>query len=1133
MARIRATGEAVEETSYYGQMESLLNSVGQQLQTKVLCVLTTRNRGAGVPDGGLFISSRAVEQAGRQALAGRVPERGVMEVKGPGKDVLRIASTAQVGKYLKRYGKVLVTTYREFVLVGLDEDGAATMGEKFSLAPSEDAFWALCLAAREIPADRESQFEDYLKRVMLGDAPLSQPADLAWFLAAYAREGRRRLESVDDLTALSSLRSALEESLGLRFEGKEGEAFFRSALIQTLFYGVFAAWVVWSENEPVNSSNHFSWKLAQWTLKVPMVRVLFQHLTIPANLPIGLDEVLDWTEDALDRVDRGLFFRDFESGKAVQYFYEPFLEEYDPEMRKELGVWYTPPEVVRYMVARVHESLKSDLGLEKGIADENVHILDPCTGTGSFLVETIELVARALEEEHGDSLVAQEAKAAALKRVHGFELLPAPFVIAHLNVGLALERLGAPLGSNERAGIYLTNALTGWGAEEQPKLPIPEFQEERDAASGVKQNEPILVVIGNPPYNGLAGVKGQDENALVEPYRKGLNEKWDITKNKLNDLYVRFFRIAERRIAERTGKGIICYISNFSWLGDPSAVVMRQRLAGAFDKIYIDNLNGDSRETHKKTPEGLKDPSVFSTKLNSSGIQVGTAVSLLVRNESHDEKTVQVYYRDFWGVSKRSDLEASLSDASNAPEYAPLTPTKENWYRLRRWSARQGYEQWPALPDLARMDPMLGLNENRGEALVSMNRDELAERMHSFLDPDVGLADIGSRARALTQTWAGYNPQKVRDRLLADSPYDESRITRFCVKPLDIRWAYVDTTVGLWNRSRPELVEAAKLGSEFLLLRRRAPRALDGAAFLHSRRLIDQHVMHRHAYVIPFYIANEAARSAHQDENSIAMFDLPLVQPWRPNLSDLALEYLDQVGVGDVHESQASAQLIWQHALAIGYSPLYLEENADAIHNNWPRVPLPGSSDQLLRSAELGKRMAHLLDVESGISTSSLAVSSRTVGRIVRTEGGQIRPESGDLAVTAGWASEQKREYNSGAASRIVMPGQGNVVGRERTEAEVEALADGDIELLGDAVVDVFLNDHVYWSGVPQAVWDYKIGGFAVLRKWLSYRDKKILGRDLTVAEVREFTRICERLTEIVLLAPRLDENYIEVVESQ
>lgn len=1138
LSSIHRTGEAVEETSYYGQLEKLLNAVGAGLSPKILCVLTTRNRGAGVPDGGLFEATSAVELAGRNAMVARAPERGVMEVKGPGKNVRTVARTQQVRKYLKRYGKVLVTTYREFLLVDLGPNGEPVEKELFSLAADEDTFWTLCGKAKDVELDEQTAFVDFLRRALLGDAPLSQPADLAWFLAAYAREARDRLDQADEehLEALETLRGALEDALGLRFEGEHGEAFFRSALVQTLFYGVFAAWVVWSEQQPEDSKERFKWTAAQWTLNVPMVRVLFQQLATPATLPVGLDEVLNWTDDVLARVNRKLFFASFEAGRAVQYFYEPFLQAYDPDLRRELGVWYTPPEVVRYMVGRVHEVLKNDLGLPLGLADENVHVLDPCTGTGSFLVETIETIARVLEEEHGDGLVAQDVKAAAMSRVHGFELLPAPFVVAHLQVGLALDRLGAPLDARggERAKVYLTNALTGWGqGEEHPKLPFPEFEEEREAAENVKRTEPILVVLGNPPYNGFAGVSGREEGGLVEPYKRGLTERWDVTKNKLDDLYVRFFRVAERRIAEQTGKGIICFISNFSWLGDPSAVVMRQRLVREFDNVYIDNLNGDSRETGKHTPDGLNDPSIFSTKLNPNGIQVGTAVSLLVRTEEHDDKCINGRYRDFWGVEKRQLLEAAATDPDVAPQYEPLLPSAENWFRLRRWAPRQGYEGWPSIPDLAAEDPLLGLNENRGEALISHARKTLVDRMSHYLDAEHSLESLDERAHSLTQTWSGFKPAKVRQRLLKESGFDEGKVVRFCVKPYDLRWAYVDTTAGLWNRSRPELVDAASLGSDFLLLRRRAPRALDGAAFLLSRCLIDQHVMHKDAYVIPFWLAAEKQQEADGQLFSLAA-STEGAPAWRPNLSKRARTYLAQLGVDDVNTSQASAQLLWQHILSIGYSPLYLEENDDAIRNDWPRVPLPSSLADLLSSARVGERIADLLDVETSVRGVDSAVLSRlrNVARIERLDGEALAVNDGDLAVTTGWGVEQRREQNSGAVSRIVMPGRGRMELRERKEAEREGLDEEQLRLLGDEVIDVYINDRVCWRGVPEAAWDFKVGGFQVLRKWLSYRDRSILGRDLTVAEVRQFTSICRRLTELALLGPHLDANYIAATES-
>jgi hypothetical protein len=190
------------------------------------------------------------------------------------------------------------------------------------------------------------------KRAMLTGAPLSAPQDVAWFLASYARDARARIEAVD-LPALAAVREALEEALGMKFSGDSGEHFFRSTLVQTIFYGVFSAWVLWHRQRP-GRTDEFNWHEAEWSLHVPFIRTLYHQVASPDRLgPLGLVEVLDWAAAALGRVDRPAFFEKFHDEHAVQYFYEPFLEAFDPELRKELGVWYTPPEIVKYQVARV------------------------------------------------------------------------------------------------------------------------------------------------------------------------------------------------------------------------------------------------------------------------------------------------------------------------------------------------------------------------------------------------------------------------------------------------------------------------------------------------------------------------------------------------------------------------------------------------------------------------------------------------------------------------------------------------------------------------------------------------------------------------------------------------------------
>ena len=294
------------------------------------------------------------------------------------------------------------------------------------------------------------------------------------------------------MPALTVVREALEEALGIRFEGEKGEHFFRSTLVQTLFYGIFSAWVLWSrDHAPDDRAARFDWKGSAWTLQVPVIRALFEQVATPGKLePLRLVEVLDWAAAALNRVDRAAFFSRFEETHAVQYFYEPFLEAFDPELRKELGVWYTPPEVVQYMVARVDTVLREELDIADGLADPRVYVLDPCCGTGTYLLEVLERIALTLDERGGDALNTDDLKRAAMTRVFGFEIMPAPFVIAHLQLGLFLQHAGAPFSEHagERAAL-----LTGSCALRVSASTISRFT--YLCGSNPRQIPPIAAVI--------------------------------------------------------------------------------------------------------------------------------------------------------------------------------------------------------------------------------------------------------------------------------------------------------------------------------------------------------------------------------------------------------------------------------------------------------------------------------------------------------------------------------------------------------------------------------------------------------------------------------------------------------------
>ena len=334
LCRIRATGGGTGELSYYPPLSNLLNAVGISLRPKVHCVSQLAQQGAGHPDFGLYAAKQVSKGQPKQ---GQLPEGGVVEVKAASDDAWLTADSAQVSRYWQRYRLVLVTNTRDFVLLGEDPQGNPARLETIRLADSTADFEARLQDPRAFANSVGPALAEYLGRALSHRATLAEPRDLARLLASYARDGLTRVEASGDAPSLSAVRAALEEALGVRFEGERGAAFFRSTLVQTLFYGVFSAWVLWSRQTPA-PTGPFDWRTSVWHLRSPIMQALFQQVTSPGQLQsLDLVEVLDWTAAALDRVDREAFFARFNEGEAVPYFYEPFLEAFDPPCASSLA----------------------------------------------------------------------------------------------------------------------------------------------------------------------------------------------------------------------------------------------------------------------------------------------------------------------------------------------------------------------------------------------------------------------------------------------------------------------------------------------------------------------------------------------------------------------------------------------------------------------------------------------------------------------------------------------------------------------------------------------------------------------------------------------------------------------------
>ncbi|MEX0974656.1 MAG: type ISP restriction/modification enzyme [Bacillota bacterium] len=1130
MHEIRATGAVVPETAYYPALSMLFDEVGESLQPKVKCFVGLRNQGAGFPDAGLFTVDQ-IQQVTGGVQSGQIPARGVIEVKSIDDDAWVTADGPQVTRYWGRYNKVLVTNYRDFVLVCTGRDGTARKLETFRIAADSGDFVRKCAASRRSASEIGEAFVDYLRRVLVQNAPLSDPKDVAWFLAYYARQALSHIEAVGSVS-LKQMREQLEEALGITFDDKQGSRFFRSSLVQTLFYGIFSAWVLWSRK--ADRESEFRWREATWSMRVPMITALFEQIATRSNLEMfRLVELLDLTGDVLNRVDRAAFFSHFEESLAVQYFYEPFLRAFDPTLRKELGVWYTPPEIVKYMVSRVDDVLRSHLGVADGLADPSVYVLDPCCGTGTYLLEVLRKVEQTFRDKGEESVAAAEMKRMATSRLFGFEIMPAPFVVAHLQLALMLQNLGVPLTRDERAGVYLTNSLTRWtdvGTKDGPLL-IPELEQEREKADSVKQHLPILVVIGNPPYNAFAGTSSAKENGAVEIYKEHLEDEWNVKKYNLDDLYVRFFRLAERRISEMTGRGVVCYVSNHSWVSDLSFVVMRKHLMNSFDHFWIDELHGD-RKISERGPDGKTSQTVFAVSGFSPGIQQGVAISLWVKGGAKREEP-QVHYRDDVNASsageRRKDLLESLKDPHFQEHYANASPDSSNFYSLKPVDASRAYRSWLGIPELFG-SKSLGLLEKRQGALVDTERAGLEQRMKRYLDSSIAFDTIAAEIPGLGTSASRFDPEATRKRLIAKDPTERGEIRRYFARPLDYRWCFYSTVRPLWNEPRPAYYQESWTGNYALVTRRTATADPEGVPFYFTPAIGSEHALRTDAWYIPLMVT-DGTPSPETERQRVAVPDLPGVAPSRvANLTARARAYLKGLGVSSF-DTPTNAELIPLHVLAIGFTPAYLRENAAPLRLDWPRIPLPSSLEALTKSVRLGRQVAELLDMDhplEGVTTGRILDEFRTMAAPVRPDGRSINLDVGDLVLNAGWGVQRNNAVSAGRGrviERAYEPSE--LVSMEKGLKARGILLDEGLRLLGNTTCDIYLNENACWRNIPQRVWSFVLGGYQVIRVWLSYREFSVSGRSLTLDEVRTVTHMARRLARIVLLEPALDENYV------
>jgi predicted helicase len=821
---------------------------------------------------------------------------------------------------------------------------------------------------------------------------------------------------------------------------------------------------------------------------------MFGHIAGP-----DLDDRIVWAVDdlaeLLNKTDIGAILQDF--GKRtrredpVVHFYETFLAAYDSKMREARGVYYTPEPVVSYVVRSVDHILKDDFGLPDGLADASkirvkspdkkgmvdVHkvlILDPATGTGTFLYEVVNQIYESFRGNKGmwSGYVSEHL----LPRLFGFELLMAPYAVAHMKLGLQLDDLGYDFKADERLQLYLTNTLEE--AHEDSKLPLfaQWLAEEANAASKIKQEAPVMIVLGNPPYSGhsvntglwianllrgldkLTGKKTANYFEVNDESLGERNPKW------LNDDYVKFIRFAQWRI-EQTGYGVLAFITNHGYLDNPTFRGMRQSLMETFDSIYVLDLHGNSKKK-ERSPDGTEDKNVFD-------IQQGVAIGLFVKKGGAKKKAATVHHAHLWGVREVYEVkegERALiggkyhwlwqNDASTT-EWKELRPQSPFYLFVPQdANLRLEYEQGRKVSEIL-PDNSVGPTTGRDQLCVSFDSQEAMHKLQEFISPES--EEVLAEKFGLSNK-SGWNIEIAR-QTLRKKGLPETKLHPYFYRPFDNRLIYFDETIV--GRTRMEIM-LQMLGDENLGLC--TNRQVNGE-FRHvfcTKKIINDCAIslatRERTYLFPLYLRSKKESLFDNDKphGTINGRFSNLSRSFISHFAEILKMDFVEDGKGDLIKNFGPED-VFDYMYAVFHSPTYRSRYAEFLKIDFPRLPLTSNADLFRSLCHPGSELValHLMEKRARTITGYPIPGNNTVEGVRYTE-----------------------------------PGQGADTGR------------------------VWINKTQYFEGVPPGVWACHVGGYQVCQKWL--KDRK--GRQLTYDDLTHYRHIVAALSETIRLMAEIDE---------
>jgi hypothetical protein len=933
---------------------------------------------------------------------------------------------------------------------------------------------------------------------------------LAEALAALARRIRGAalllLEHETETGALRSLHKAFRTALIHDLS----EADFADTYAQTITYGLLTAAISRTE---MSDGAYGTALIAENIADIvpvtnPFLKEMLQTFLQVGGRKGGIDFDELGIQDVVellrgDETDLPAILRDFgnktQGEDPVIHFYEHFLAAYDKKLKVQRGVFYTPKPVVSYIVRSVHELLQSEFGLADGLADTTtwgemaqsnpdltipegtdpdspfVVILDPATGTATFLVEVVDLIYRTLTAKWQKAgLTASQRRAAwneylprhLLPRLYGYELMMAPYAIAHMKMGLKLYETGYRFGSQERVRIYLTNALERPDA--QPKLAgiLPALAHEAEAVNKVKQQNHFTVVMGNPPYSVHSSNQIEDDwiGLRDEYYMVDGQTLGERNPKVLLDDYVKFIRFGQQHI-EQTAVGILAFITNHGYLDNPTFRGMRKSLLRTFDRIHLYDLHGNTRKK-EAVPSGIRrDENVFDIM---QGVSIGIFGKHLLVTEINEQ--TKVFHQDIWGARESKYRELSLLEKSNALQsVSPKAPfylfNPQNTSEHIRIEYEQGWRVVDFMPQNS-----VNMRTHRDHFAIDFDRETLKRRIEDLRDKN--LADEKIKERYNLKNTRDWSLSKARAALYKDDRYI-SRITKCHYRPLDVRWIFYSSyllefpatdVVGQFinpNIGFSTTRQTTSVGFEHVL----AIQYVTEYKFVSHDRNTSSFPL----YVYPSkktlvdvseWPLSSKARSPNLDRRFIEQFS-----------QKLDLDFISE-GCGDMVNTFGPEDVFF-YTYSVFHSPAYRHRYAELLKTDFPRLPLTADFELFRSLIKLGSELVTLHLIKFALEDAP--------------------------AAPAGWPRYPRTAHFEGDNRTI-----------EKFPSAKNTWRDGRVAI----------NRSSGFTGIPEEVWNFHIGGYQVCHKWL--KDRK--GRTLSDADIHHYCKIVTALHQTIRLMAEIDE---------